>query len=89
MQPREFATATVIAARPSVVELTTTIVSSSTVRAGWRAAATPQVDDLLTAPVRSDGSADLAALDEVAVELGTQFLEARSDPTGPAGSCAW
>ena len=49
--------------------------------AGGRAAATPQVDHLLATPVRSDGGADLAALDEVAIELGTHLLEARSDPT--------
>ena len=45
------------------------------------AAATPEVDHLLATPVRGDGGADLAALDEVAVELLTHFLEARSDAT--------
>ena len=44
------------------------------------AAATPQVDDLLAAPIRGDGGADLAALGEVALELGAHLLEARSDP---------
>ena len=44
-----------------------------------RAAATPQIDDLLAAPVRSDRGADLAAFGEVALELGAHLLEARSD----------
>ena len=50
-----------------------------------RAAATPQVDDFLAAPIRCDGSADLAALLEVALELGAYLFEAWSDEPGDAG----
>ena len=42
--------------------------------------AAPQIYDLLTTPIGGDGSADLAAFDEVAVELGTHFFEARGNP---------
>ena len=44
-----------------------------------RAAAAPQIDDLLAAPVGRDGGADLAALGEVALELDAHFFEARRD----------
>jgi hypothetical protein len=40
------------------------------------ATATPQVDHLLTTPICSDCGADLAALDEVALELVAHRLEA-------------
>ena len=50
-----------------------------------RAAATPQVDDFLAAPIRRDGSADLAALFEVTLELGAYLFEAWSDEPGDVG----
>jgi hypothetical protein len=50
-----------------------------------RAAATPQVDDFLAAPIRCDGSADLAALLEVTLELGAYLFEAWSDEPRGAG----
>ena len=46
-----------------------------------RAAAIPQIDHLPATPIRGDGSADLAPLREVALELNTYLLEALSDPT--------
>jgi hypothetical protein len=45
----------------------------------WPAAAAPQIDNLLAAPVNRYRGADFAALCEVALELDTNFFEAWRD----------